>query len=192
LKKEIILIGMGGHCNACIDVIENTGKFKIAGLIAKNASVKNKNLKYKTLGTDADLKKIFNKYKYAHVAIGQIKNLDLRKKIFEKLKKIGFVLPTIISKNSYVSKQSSIGEGTIIMHDSIINYNAKIGVNSIINSKALIEHDCIIGSHTHVSTGCILNGKTVIGDQCFIGSSSVSKGNKKIKNKTFVKMLSKI
>ncbi len=49
---------MGGHCNACIDVIENTGKFKIAGLIAQNASVKNKNLKYKTLRTDADLKNI--------------------------------------------------------------------------------------------------------------------------------------
>ena len=33
---EIILIGAGGHAHACIDVIELTGIYKIAGLVAKD------------------------------------------------------------------------------------------------------------------------------------------------------------
>ena len=31
--KKIILVGAGGHCTSCIDVIEMEKKFKIAGLI---------------------------------------------------------------------------------------------------------------------------------------------------------------
>ena len=31
--KKIILIGAGGHCKSCIDVIEIQKKFKILGLV---------------------------------------------------------------------------------------------------------------------------------------------------------------
>ncbi|MBI4645951.1 MAG: acetyltransferase, partial [Bacteroidia bacterium] len=30
-KQKIILIGGGGHCKACSDVIETEGKYNIAG-----------------------------------------------------------------------------------------------------------------------------------------------------------------
>ena len=33
--KQIILIGGGGHCKSCIDVIENGNKYKIRGIIDK-------------------------------------------------------------------------------------------------------------------------------------------------------------
>jgi len=33
MKKELILIGGGGHCTACIDVIEQEGRFAIAGIV---------------------------------------------------------------------------------------------------------------------------------------------------------------
>ena len=31
--KKIILIGGGGHCKSCIDVIEQEGKYRIAGIV---------------------------------------------------------------------------------------------------------------------------------------------------------------
>ena len=34
-KPEILLIGGGGHCHSVIDVIEQEGKYKIAGIIDK-------------------------------------------------------------------------------------------------------------------------------------------------------------
>lgn len=192
MKKNIVLIGDGGHCNSCIDVIESTNKFKIVGLISKNKKFDIKKDKYKYIGEDRDLSKIFKKFKYAHITIGQIKNLDLRKKLFDKLKKIGFKLPTIISKYSIVSKNAKIGEGSIIMHNAVVNYNAEIGKNCIINTKAVIEHDSTIGAHTHISTSCTINGGNYIGEQCFIGSGTITKENTKIKNKSYIKMLSKI
>ena len=32
-KPEIILVGGGGHCKSCIDVIEAEGRFIIKGII---------------------------------------------------------------------------------------------------------------------------------------------------------------
>ena len=33
---EIILVGAGGHARSCIDVIELSGQYKIAGLVEKD------------------------------------------------------------------------------------------------------------------------------------------------------------
>ena len=33
MKKPIILIGGGGHCKSCIDVIEQEGKYRIVGIL---------------------------------------------------------------------------------------------------------------------------------------------------------------
>jgi len=33
MKSELILVGGGGHCKSCIDVIERQGKYRIAGII---------------------------------------------------------------------------------------------------------------------------------------------------------------
>jgi len=37
-KPQIILIGGGGHCRACIDVIEMENRFQIAGIVERSES----------------------------------------------------------------------------------------------------------------------------------------------------------
>ena len=32
-KPEIILVGVGGHCRSCVDVIEWEGRFDILGIV---------------------------------------------------------------------------------------------------------------------------------------------------------------
>ena len=57
--KKIILIGAGGHCASCVDVIELQRKFKIVGLIDNK---KEKFLlDYKIIGSDKKLKKLSKK-----------------------------------------------------------------------------------------------------------------------------------
>ncbi len=182
-KKKIILIGAGGHCNSCIDVIEQENKYKIVGLLDKS---KQSNSKYKIIGTDRDLKKIKKNCNNILVAVGQIKDLFLREKIFRLVKKNNFNLPIIISPYAYVSKEVKIGEGTIIMHGAIINKNSKIGKNCIINTGSIVEHDTNIGDNCHISTGAIVNGGVIIGQNSFIGSGTVIKQNLKIGEQCFI------
>jgi len=173
--KKIILIGAGGHCKSCIDVIEKEKKFKIIGIIDNKK--KGFFLKYKILGKDNCLKKYYKKTYYILISVGQIKNFQVRENLFKKIKKIKFKFATVVSPMSYVSKHALIDEGSIIMHGSIINAGARIGKNCIINTKSLIEHDVTIGDHCHISTETTINGGVLIKKRTFIGSRSIIKNN---------------
>ena len=171
--QNIIIIGSGGHAVSCVDVILSTKKFKIKGYISDKPNLDlPKSINW--LGDDRYFKRI-KKNQNIFIGFANIgrKNLDKRIKIYNKLKKIGCRFPIIISKHSYVSKNSKIGCGTIIMHNAVINANVEIGENCIINSNSLIEHDCSIGNHTHVSTEVIVNGNCKILEKSFLGTRSV-------------------
>jgi len=185
--KSIILIGGGGHCKSVIDVIEQEGKFKIAGIVDKPDLLNSKILGYSVIGNDSDLDNLAKKYKYALITVGHIKSPLLRIKLFKLASEFGFILPSVISPRAYISKYAVIGRGTVIMHDALINSNTQIGENCIINSKALIEHDCSISSHCHVSTNATINCGVKVESGCFIGSGVTTKELITINENSFIK-----
>ena len=136
IKKEIILIGAGGHCRSCIDVIESDGKFKIAGIVVSSVADSIENVMgYPVLGTDNDLATLRENYKFALIAVGQIKSPGIRIKLFERLKELDFIMPVIVSPLSHCSVHAKVGAGTIVMHQSVINAGAIVGENCILNTK---------------------------------------------------------
>jgi len=174
-KREIILVGGGGHCKSCIDVIEQEGNYRAAGIVDLPEKLHQKILAYEIIATDDDLPRLVNEYDFFLITLGQIKSPSKRIRIFQTLKKSGAKLPVIISPLAYVSKYAEIGDGTIIMHHALINAGARIGRNCIINSKVLIEHDATIGDHCHIATGAAINGGVQIGSGSFFGSNAVCK-----------------
>lgn len=170
MKKDLILIGGGGHCKSCIDVIEHAGDFNIVGILDKKELIGNKILSYDIIGTDEDVLK-FKQCSFL-ITVGQIKSSAVRKKIYHNLTANELTFATVISPRAYVSKYANIGVGTIVMHNAMINSAVTVGHNCIINTKALIEHDTIVGNHCHISTAAILNGNCKIGDDVFIGSNA--------------------
>lgn len=175
MKPKILLIGGGGHCRSVIDVIEQENRFEIAGIIEKYNGESQAVLGYELIGTDDELLALRERYEYASITIGHVKSNSARVKLFEKLKAIGYKIPTIISPLAYVSKHATIAEGTIVMHHALINAGAEIGQNCIINSKALVEHDAIIKDNVHISTGAIVNGGSEIQADSFYGSNATCK-----------------
>ena len=185
--NSIILIGGGGHCKSVIDVIEQEGRFEIAGIVDKPELLGSNVLGYSVIGNDSDLGNLAKRYQYALITVGQIKSPLLRIKLFDLATEAGFILPSIISPNAYVSKYASIGNGVIIMHNALVNVSASIGDNCIVNSKALIEHDCLISKHCHVSTNATINGGVIVQSGCFIGSGVVAKELITIGENSFIK-----
>jgi len=172
-KSKIIVVGAGGHAKACIDVIEANPNFKIFGLIGQHYEVGRSLLGYTIIGTDEELSNLKQTYDAIFIGIGQIKNPDLRVKLFEDVRALGFILPSFISPTAYVSQHATIGDGTIVMSGAIVGPGAKVGHNCIINSQALIEHDVVVGDHCHISTGARLNGAVSIGAESFVGSGAI-------------------
>ncbi len=184
--KSIILLGNGGHCKSCIDVIENSDEFSIKGIVVKDNYYQDTFMDYKILGNDDYISKYFNREDYGLVAVGQIKSSEKRILLFNLLTKNRINLATVKSKYSLVSRTAELGKGTITMHNSIINSNTNIGMNCIINTNCIIEHDVTIGNHCHISTGVIINGGVTIGSESFLGSGCIIREGVNIGNNVLV------
>jgi len=173
--SDLLLIGGGGHCLSCIDVIEAEGKYRIRGIVQPVPYEKDGVFGYPIVGSDEDLPCLLQEVSHALVTVGQIRSPEIRIRLFELLKQSGGKLPKIVSPFAYCSKYAEMEEGTIVMHGAIVNAGANIGANCIINSQALIEHDAIVADHSHVSTGARVNGGVTIGKGSFIGSGAILK-----------------
>lgn len=185
-KKPLILIGGGGHCRSCIDIIEQENKYQIKGILDTGITSGTFIDGYSILGNDSLLDELAKKNNHFLITIGQIKNASIRIEIYTKLLQLNASLATIISPTAYVSSKTKIGSGTIIMHHAILNAGVSVGSNCIINTKALLEHDSSIGNHSHISTASVINGGCKIGDETFIGSNTIISNGIQISNKVSV------
>ena len=170
-QKNLILVGGGGHCKSVIDVAESAG-YNILGILDMPEDVGKQVLDYKVIGTDDDIPQYVDKAEFV-ITVGFIKNPATRIKLYNKVKEAGGKLATVIASTAHVSKYSTIGEGTVVMHQAFVNAGAHIGANCVINTFSNIEHDAQIGDQCHISTGTMVNGDCKVGDRCFIGSQSV-------------------
>ncbi len=172
--KDLVLIGGGGHCRSCIDVIEQQKIYRIVGIVDLPQQVGTRVLGYPVIGSDDDLEEIIGQTSHFLITLGQIKSPERRIVLFNRLLEAGGKAASIVSPRAYVSPHSRIAPGTIVMHNALVNAGAQIGANCIINSCALIEHDTQVGDHCHISTSATINGGVRIGNQTFIGSNSVT------------------
>ncbi|MDR1032353.1 MAG: NeuD/PglB/VioB family sugar acetyltransferase [Holosporales bacterium] len=188
--KDLILIGGGGHCRSCIDVIECEGKFRILGILDKNLKIGTSVLRYSVIGDDSRIQELAGGgggVMYFIFTLGKLELANLRKRLFDYLKKCNANISTIVSPLAHVSKYVSLGQGTIVMHHALVNSGAKIGENCIINSKSLVEHDAAVGDNCHVSTAAVINGGVVVGAGSFIGSNSVIVQGAQIPDASFIR-----
>jgi sugar O-acyltransferase (sialic acid O-acetyltransferase NeuD family) len=184
--RPIILVGGGGHCISCIDVIEMSKLYKILGILDKPEKNGTTLLGYQVIGTDDDIPDLISECKDFLITVGQINSSAIRLQIFKNIKKAGGLLPVIRSPYSFISTHSRIDEGTIIMHHAVVNAGSEIGKCCIINSKALVEHETTVGKFCHISTGTIINGQSYVGDHSFIGSNTVVSNNISITGHTII------
>jgi len=168
----LLLMGGGGHCRSCIDVIECEGRFRIRGILDDRPD-RTPVLNYPVLGDDTDLAHLLLESACALVTVGQVKTAETRQRLFTILKAAGAQLPAISSPRAHVSRHARLEEGTIVMHGAVINAGATLGVNCIVNSLALVEHDARIAGHCHIATGARVNGGVEIGSGSFVGSGAI-------------------
>lgn len=172
MNNAIILIGAGGHARSCIDLIEQDGRFHVAGLVGTPDQIGSSVLGYPVLGSDTDLPRLQEQFKRAVISVGQVKSPDIRARLFAMARTHGCEFPVIVSPRAYVSPHATVGAGTVIMHGAVVNANARIGENCILNTSVIVDHDTQVEDHCHISTSAVLNGGVHVGWGSFVGSNT--------------------
>ena len=154
--KQIYIYGASGHGLVIADVAKNCGYEEII-FIDDGDNI------YPTFDDIKDSKGI-------PIAFG-IGNNSIRKKLFGKVKKHNFNIPTLIHPSAVIS-DVDIGEGTVIMPQVVINTKSQIGRGVILNTSSVIEHENIIGDFVHISPNVALAGNVSIYEETHIGIGS--------------------
>lgn len=188
-KQPIVLIGGGGHCHSCIDVIEMQDAYQIEGILDNGKKVGEYVMGYPVLGphSEENIKAWHQKACHFLITIGHMGAPEIRMSLYKLMFQYDIKLASPISPRAYVSKHAQVGHGTIVMHDVVINAGARVGDNCIINTKSLIEHDAQVGDHVHISTAAVINGNVCVEDGVFFGSHATTKQGITVPAGTFVK-----
>lgn len=158
MSKSIYIYGASGHGLVVADVAKSCGYENVIFIDD------DKNKGYKTFD---DIKE----NRDYHIAFG-IGNNQIREKLYKKVRKNGFAIPTLIHPSSIISSSARIEEGTVIMPNVVVNAKAYIGKCVILNSSCVVEHESIIGDFVHISPKVAIAGDVKIGNFTHIGIGS--------------------
>lgn len=78
-----------------------------------------------------------------------------------------------IHPSAIVDPTVQIGEGTIVLHQSVIQADAQVGKHVIVNTAASIDHECRIGDFVHIAPKATLCGNVSIGQGTLVGAGSI-------------------
>lgn len=105
----------------------------------------------------------------------------IKLKIKRRLLEIGdFHFPSLVSPKSWISKDVSIGDGSIIYPGTCINYGSNIGDFVVINMNCSLGHNVHLGNFSSLAPGVNLAGHTFIGDSVEMGIGSSTRQSVKI------------
>ena len=169
----MVIIGYRGHAYVVCDILTTCNVF-IDGYCEKEEKQHNPfHLTY--FGDEEDeavQQKIRSKLMF--IAIG---NSAIRRRIFEKFKKAGFVFIHLAHPNAHISKYTKIGENVLIASHYSIHPEVVIGNGAICNTGSIIEHECKIGDFSQVAPGAVLCGNVTIGENTLIGANATVSPN---------------
>jgi len=188
---NIVVIGSSGHAKVISDIVEQEGRYRIAGLLDRNRKVGEQALGYPVLGQEEDLPQLTERHSLrgAIVAIG---DNFIRSEVANRLTEVCPELPFVcaIHSKASIAKDVSIRDGTVIMAGVTINPCCSIGQFCILNTNSSLDHDsvmkdfssiapcvttggnCEIGAYSAVSIGAVLIHGIHIGENTIIGAGS--------------------
>jgi len=166
MKEKIIIIGGGGHARSILALMKNNRL--LSNLLGYTDQIKG-NLPIKYLGKDDEILNRYNKKKIKLV-LGIGINIKLREKILKKFDDYKFLI--LIDKNSIISSDCNIAQGSVIFPGATIGPNVKIGKFSVIHNSVVIEHDVSISENSYIGPGAVVCGNAKIGKNVLLGANS--------------------
>ena len=168
MKKNLMIIGAGGHGRVVADLAEQLGRYDKVLFLDDGEPVGGRIVG----GLDACGRFLSDSEFF--VAIG---SNTTRERIFAALVARGAEIATLIHPFSAVSSGASLGAGTLVMAGAVVQTGAVLGKGVIVNTGATVDHDCCIADFCHVAVGAHLAGTVSVGARTIIGAGAAAINN---------------
>lgn len=119
-----------------------------------------------------------------------IGDVQLKRKVCEKMKVRGAKFQTLIMENAEIRYGVKLGEGCIVDSFAHIGADVVIGENCLVQGYAAIGHDCKIGDYTRIDPRVSIVGGVIVGDNVTIHSAAVLNHKVKVANNATIGAMS--
>jgi len=168
--QPIIIFGNSVVAEIMYQFLKDDSRYHVVAFAADKEYIKEEKLFNLNVYDINTFKNKFDIEQYKVIlAIGYGELNCIRERIFNRVKKIGFEIETYIHKDAKVYTSNKIGEGSIIMPNTIIEPFVEIGRNTVIWSNCSVAHHSKVQDNCWIATGTVLAGKVVVKNNCFIG-----------------------
>ena len=170
--KKVIVIGSGGHAKVVIDILHEMEDIEILGITSNSLSVNSFFLGYQVLGDDDVLTQFANQNCFIAMGLGGYKDNNLREKVYNYVKGLGFNFINAIHPKSIISKTVKLGESVVIFAGAVLNTEVQIGNNTIVLTGSTIDHETIVGNNVLISAGVTIGAYSKINDNSLLALGS--------------------
>lgn len=164
MKKDLAIIGNGGHAKVIADIARACGWQTLHFFDDFDPA----------LPSCADLFSKPQDFDGVFVAIG--KN-EVRLDLLKRCRKHSMNLPNLIHPSAVLSPSVILGEGIAVMPLVAINAKAQIADACILNTSSSVDHDCVLAHAVHISPGAHLAGGVKVGEKSWVGIGACVREN---------------
>jgi sugar O-acyltransferase (sialic acid O-acetyltransferase NeuD family) len=177
MRKDIVVIGVGGTSRDILEALEATNEaeatWNILGFLDDNPALRGQEVfGYCVLGASDTL--LRPEFAHANVVIGVAndRQLLIRRRIRDHLGIGPERYPVIAHPAAVISPRASIGAGSAILSGSYCAGKACFGAHVIVLHNSTIGHGAEIADFVSVSSGVSMGGGVRIGEGAYVGLGS--------------------
>ena len=169
-KKDILIVGNGIAADIIYGYLKNDKRYQVKGFLVHKKFIETESKFDLPIYLIEEVKEMNQENQFLlMMGIGYTQLNKLRAQLFEELLDLGFEFETYIHPSAVVHENVSIGEGSMVLSNSVVEPYAKIGVNSFIWSNCTIAHHSEVQSHCWIASNTVLSGEALIKDFSFVG-----------------------
>jgi sugar O-acyltransferase (sialic acid O-acetyltransferase NeuD family) len=155
---------VGGH--VALNISEYSDQYKIAGFLDDDLTkIGTEQFGYKVFGDVSNALDLQDAAVVLGIAFPRVKRT-----IAERLTANNeLVFPTLIHPQAWVSRDVTLGQGSIIYPGTTINYGSTVGDFVVINMNCALGHHTSIGGYSSLAPGVNTGGHTTVGEGVELG-----------------------
>lgn len=169
MSGGLLIVGAGGHARVVADAAYCSGAWDKVVMIDDRYPALTSSGGVPVIDSLKAMDSLKAEWPHALIAVGRN---ELRLSLQDQLEDMGYQLATVIHPSAQVAGDVVIGDGSVLLANSVVNTGARLGRAVILNTAATIDHDCLLGDGVHLSPGVHLAGNVAIGDRTWLGIGS--------------------
>lgn len=209
VRENLVLVGGGGHCKSCIDVVQAEGRFDIIGVVERSGLQvagcglqvmgsgvtpvekplsRERSERGRGDGGEVDINPGSQLPVAGYPVIGTDDDLpELVKQYRNFLITVGQIQnPTVRIKLFEMIRKLGGHFPVIISPNAYVSRTALVGAGTVVMHHAVINAEASVGVNCIINTGALVEHEASVGDHCHISTYAILNGQCKVGSRTFI------